>query len=372
MKDRNAQQLLAKVMEWNDLDVATEDLRRSVSNIQLLADFKYDHYQRFEPGKRFIESLALWLRQFKRDQRHTALDFVLHHLVYFSDRELSHMVQMAYQDCILQERLRLVAEEQGIRRHRVGATAAHPRFAELGFKSLYLGLSDGARTNELRRASDGGIVNEQIWHAYELSEEKAHDMVEELKNTLAGRGLPSDNQHFTLIWLLDDFSASGNTYIRYDSGTREFKGKIRKIYDRLQEGDLVDRSHHEVFLLLYIATRQAIDHIQYWTERFTADMGYKPLSLRVICTIEPEGVVSADTWPPLGDLLKDTAYADSSVVDKHFRVGGTTDAARGFAGCGLPVALCHNTPNNSLYILWGPESKSFVGLFPRVSRHREF
>jgi hypothetical protein len=35
--------------------------------------------------------------------------------------------------------------------------------------------------------------------------------------------------------------------------------------------------------------------------------------------------------------------------------------------------LCYRTtrPNNSVYVLWGPENMIFPGLFPRVSRHRE-
>jgi len=37
----------------------------------------------------------------------------------------------------------------------------------------------------------------------------------------------------------------------------------------------------------------------------------------------------------------------------------------------LPVVLPAHTPNNSVYILWGPESYQFYGLFPRVSRHRD-
>src|SRR5688572_4692308 len=111
MKDNNAQQLLAKIMSWREADVTNADIIRSVSNLQLLADFKYDHYQRFEPGRRFIESLALWLNQFKELDRQTAFEFVLKHLVYFSDKELSHLVQTAYPDWILQERIRLVAEE---------------------------------------------------------------------------------------------------------------------------------------------------------------------------------------------------------------------------------------------------------------------
>ena len=372
MKDENARQLLAKVMAWEEVDFTTSDISHRVSILQLLADFKYDNYQRFEPGRRFIESLALWLSQFQKHDRQTALNFVIEHLVYFSDKELSHLVQTAYPDSIVQERIRLVADEQNIPRHRVGEIIAHRRYTELGLKSLYLGLSDGARTNELRRASDGGITNEQIWHAYELGEEKAEDMVSELRNILKQNGFPHATQHFTLIWLLDDFSGSGNTYIRYDSKQRQFKGKIRKIYDQLEAGSLIDKSHHEVILLLYVATRQAIDHIEYWSERFTSERGYKPLGLKILCPIEPDAAVNDTNCPQMRKILESSDYCDMSVVDKHFTVGGTSAPQRGFAGCSLPVVLSHNTPNNSLYILWGPESKSFVGLFPRVSRHREF
>jgi hypothetical protein len=88
MKDENALALLAKVMGW-DSDAAIE----YVPKLQLLADFKYDQYQRFAPGKRFIESLALWLKQFGAVDRQTALDFVLEELVFFSEQEMTHLVQ---------------------------------------------------------------------------------------------------------------------------------------------------------------------------------------------------------------------------------------------------------------------------------------
>jgi hypothetical protein len=368
MRDENAQQLLAKVMNWQD----EETVLLHVPNLQLLADYKYDHYQRFSPGKRFIENLALWLNQFDaRSDRAVALDFVMKSLVYFSEKELSHLVQTAHPDLIMQERIRLVAEEQDIPPHRVGTIIHHPRFKELGLKSLYLGLSDGARTNELRRASDGEISNEQIWQAYELGAEKIEDMATELKASLDRMGFASAPK-FNLIWLLDDFSGSGNTYIRFDGERGAYKGKIKKIYEHLHRGELVDRSHYEVFLLLYVATRQAIDHIEYWAERFTSENGYKPLQVRVLCPIEREVAVTNTARPGFTDLLEKPEYCDQTVVDKHFLVGGTNDARLGFAGCALPVVLSHNTPNNSIYILWGPEAHSFFGLFPRVSRHREF
>jgi hypothetical protein len=366
MKDQNAQQLLAKVMGWSDHSA----VHRHVPQLQLLADYKYDHYQRFGPGRRFIESLAIWLKQFDSAGRHTALKLVMDRLVYISDDEFSHLVQTAYPDWIVQERIRLVAEEKRISAHCVGEIVRDRRFEELSIKSLYLGLSDGARTNELRRASYGDISNEQIWQAYELGEGKASEMVAELGATLKKAKFVVDNPRFNMIWLLDDFSGSGNTYIRYDSKENKYKGKIKKIYERLHLGDLIDTSHYEVFLLLYVATRQALDHIEYWADQFTAEKGYKPLQVRVLCVIEPDVALTPESVPNLEALIAN-CY-DDRASDKHIAVGGTTDARWGFAGCALPIVLSHNTPNNSIYLLWGPENFNFHGLFPRVSRHREF
>lgn len=369
MHDQNAATLLAHVMHWQDIELVSGIL----DPLQLLADYKYDRYQQFGPGRRFIESLALWINQFATEKdRQGALDFVMRRLVYFSDEEMSHLVRTAYPDLIVQERIRMVAEEQDIAPHRVGEISHHPRFLELRLKSLYLGLSDGARTNELRRASYGDISNEQIWQAYELGEEKADDMTGELHKSLCKSGIELERPRFNLIWLLDDFSGSGNTYIRYDSEKKTFKGKIKKIYERLGKGDLVDPQHYEVFLLLYVATRQAIDHIEYWSERFTADNGYKPLQVRVLCPIEPEVSLTREMSPEIDALLSNPEYMDAKAADDHFLVGGTDDPRLGFAGCALPVVLSHNTPNNSVYLLWGPEHNKFSGLFPRVSRHREF
>jgi hypothetical protein len=406
MRDQNAQQLLAKVMNWQD----EAEVSNYVPSIQLLADFKYDHYQRFGPGKRFVESLALWLNQFDPADRSVALDFVHQRLIYFSDAEFQHLVQTAYPDLIAQERLHLVAEEQAIPTHRIAKIRQHRRFQELQLKSLYLGLSDGARTNELRRSSDGEISNEQIWQAYELGLDKAADMVSELKSALEKSGFAIDDPRFNelksalektkfvtddqqfkalkgaleksgfatqgprfnLIWLLDDFSGSGNTYIRFDGKQGKYKGKIKRVYERLHMGDLVDTSHYEVFLLLYVATRKAIDHIEYWSERFTAENGYKPLHVRVLCPIEDRESLTPVNAPELQGLLDNPNYYDPRASDKHIAVGGTESAQRGFAGCALPVVLSHNTPNNSVYFLWGPEPFKFFGLFPRVSRHREF
>lgn len=367
MQDLNAAGLLARVMGWQQPQMVQDN----VPELQLLAYYKYDDYQRFGPGRRFIESLALWLNRLDLEDRPAALELVKDRLVFFSDREMSHLVEMAYPDLIVQDRLRLVAEEYGLPTHKVGELSRHPRFKELRLKSLYLGLSDGARTNELRRASDHEINNEQIWQAYELGEQKSGAMLIDLKKSLEKADLEAASPHFNLIWLLDDFSGSGNTYIRYDSEGKSYGGKLQKVYNQLHQLNLIDPSHYEVFLVLYIATRQAIDHIEYWSERFTSEYGYKPLQLRVLCPLERDLALTANPSESIKALLNKGKYFDSRVNDTHMKVGGT-DGRLGFADCALPVVLSHNTPNNAIYLLWGPEQYDYSGLFPRVVRHKDF
>ncbi|MDP2431832.1 MAG: hypothetical protein U1E29_17950 [Coriobacteriia bacterium] len=367
MQDLNAAELLARVMGWQD----PEPVLKHVPELQLLAYYKYDYYQRFGPGRRFIESLALWLNGLDPEDRPAALELVKEKLVYFSDSEVSHLVETAYPDLIVQERLRLVAEENDIPTHKVGELSKHPRFEELRLKSLYLGLSDGARTNELRRASNHRINNEQIWHAYELGEQKSASMLKDLKGELEKSDFQADSPHFNLIWLLDDFSGSGNTYIRYDSKEKTYGGKLQKVYEQLHQRRLIDPSHYEVFLVLYIATRQAIDHIEYWSERFTSERGFKPLQLRVLCKLERDLALTENPTASIAALLAKQKYFDPKANDKHMQVGGA-DGRLGFANCALPVVLSHNTPNNSVYLLWGPEQLDYPGLFPRVVRHRDF
>ena len=50
MKDKNAQELLTTVMGWTDQDTVLQHVPVS----SLLADYKYNDYQRYGPGKRCI------------------------------------------------------------------------------------------------------------------------------------------------------------------------------------------------------------------------------------------------------------------------------------------------------------------------------
>ncbi len=87
--------------------------------------------------------------------------------------------------------------------------------------------------------------------------------------------------------------------------------------------------------------------------------------------LPPEFVVTGQSHREFGALIQ--AYYDDSIEDEHMQKGGD-DARFGFGKCGLPLVLEHNTPNNSLALLWA-ETDGGCGkhpmrpLFRRRQRH---
>ena len=67
-----------------------------------------------------------------------------------------------------------------------------------------------------------------------------------------------------------------------------------------------------------------------------------------------------------------------SIRTKHTDVGGVTHLGLGYGGCALPLVLEHNTPNNSVALLWaetdggvrdGASAPAMRPLFRRRQRH---
>src|SRR5579863_1413712 len=169
MKDRLAEELLAKVMNWSPGEVAS-----NLPPLQAIADYKYDEYQKFSPGMRFIESLALWLSQFATaEERITALDFIRRKLIFVSNAEINHLVSIAYPDYIRPVLLAMAAAKAGFQPWHVGKVSASSEFRVLQRRSLFLGLSDGARMDIFRRSSPT-LTHEQIRQSHELSDERVN------------------------------------------------------------------------------------------------------------------------------------------------------------------------------------------------------
>jgi len=367
VRDLLAERLLAKVMGWTQEDVVQER-----PDLQAMAAYKYDEYQQFSPGMRFVESLALWLSQFKTaHERIVAYEFVKKRLIFCSTAELNHLVRIAYPDHIRPLLLRKVATEAGYNARHVAKVAESVKFKIRQRQCLFLGLSDGAHIDVFRRSNSPELSHEQMLQTYEISSERVESLLKKLADDMAnllGGAAPDHMPKFRTVVLLDDLSASGKSYVdREQDGT--FGGKIGRFYrnvtdPRNEVSRLVDLRHTEIFVVLCLATAQARDRLENFLKEMWEPLGTESAVI-VVHPLQEENCLKPGGSSAFETLLHD--YYDPTIEDEHTKKGGT-DLKYGFAECGLPLVLSHNTPNNSLYLLWA-ESKKVRALFPRVSRH---
>ena len=370
MRKDLAETLLASIMGWSDATKATERAR-----LESFASYKYDEYQQFAPGRRFIESLALWLRQFEAgDERRDAYNFVRDRLVFLSTSEINHLVELTFPTAIRPHLIRDAAAELGIRSDLVKAITTTPEYRARLRRTLVLGMSDGAHTDWFRRANPLEMSNEQVFHAYDVSDAKAEDLNGHLRKDLMeilGREPTDEEARFQYVVLLDDFSASGTSALREDNAGG-WTGKIAKVVELLEQdsrlGATVAAEGVRLMVVLYVAADQAIDHIKERLPKLTFSKG--TLHFDVIHRLGPSTPLDVPRDAAIIALAQQNRYFDDTVDDEHAAVAGTSKRL-GYARCRLPVVLSHNTPNNSIFLLWAEDVQSVRGLFPRVDRHRK-
>lgn len=353
MKEDLAEDLLGKIMEWDGPLLAEFG-----PQLQALARYKYDEYGTFRPGEHFLESLGRWLWQLKTlDERKTALDFVLKRLVFISDAEIEHAIELVYRDVVRPLIRSHVAHALGLQKHLVRRLTGDPLFKSFQRRLLILGLSDGARLDRLRRASPE-LSHEQFALVPMPSIPDVKGMCEKLAEGLEQLKVPGDPK-FNHVLLVDDFTGSGYTMIREDKG--KFSGKLFKVkkhFEALSKQGLLE-NNAGVTVVTYVASEAA----EKWVTGHLASAGI-PWAFRSIHRV-PDSSRVVD--PAVEKLCLD--YYDSALEDKH-----KGNAALGYRESRLPLVLTHNTPNNSICLLW-LDTSEMTGtlrrhaLFPRYERH---
>ena len=340
-----------------------DDFPDHLGILRSLAKYKYDHFEQYSPGRQFIESLALWLFQFTGpSERKHALQFVLKRLIFVSDLEMRHLVSLMALDRIPRLLQGQVTRQISLPRYAVAAARNTNEFRRAARASLFLGMSDGARIDQLRRSNEG-LSNEQFAMNYELSDLRACAMTAELRKDTG-----EDNAEFKQVFLVDDFSGSGHTILRRREGANPEGRLVRFVTDTLPK--ISNGSCPKVFIALYMATDQAIGHLQSQISSYPSPpwSGCDQPEVVAVMTIGDQfrfrhGIYRGDNEPDASFDRLLHRYYDPSVEDEHMgRV------LHGFADCGLPLVLSHNSPNNSLYLLW--ERKETQPLFPRFERHQ--
>ena len=372
MINRLALSLIAEIMAWNE-----EEVTREYAWLRLMSAVKYDGYSDFRAGVRFLENLAIWLRQFEPEDRRAAYNFVRHRLVYISTAEMHRVIDTFVPESVTPYLREAAAAEVGIKPYE---TWGHPQgveaFNRLLRCSLFVGLSDGSRIDVLRRANSGRLVQDQVVPMLDVGIEKWADLKKELDSEL-GAGARFEN-----VFLIDDFTASGTTFIR-QSEEGKWKGKLKKFNDMVcnarneMGNDFPISEEYNLHIHHYVSTEQARQALE---ERVAdADQNWQERSFSSY-RITQGLLLPADLRMSEGadeDMLSicDQYYDDHLYqrLKKHCNEAGQSDMKRGYAACSLPVILEHNTPNNSISILWaetpGKHGHRMSPLFRRRDRH---
>lgn len=356
---------LGEIMGWE-----TDRARQEFNWLRLMSQMKYDGYHDFLAGARFVESLADWLQQFTLAERPAAYDLIRNSLVYVSASEMNHLVDLFYPETVQWRIQQAVALRMKIPKYLVWATEqSRALYRRLLRQTLFIELSDGARIDVFRRANAGHVNNEQVMTAPRMNDQKWAEVLTDLRQELG-----DDKAQFAFVFLIDDFIASGTTFLRLESG--EWKGKLAKFWRDVQK---VLPSHFEPNWRLcvhhYLATYRANAAVQEGQRQALAQLGAGNWfdNVRFSCGAELPEDLPLDNRRHSAFLALTQKYYDSSIETKHTDLGGT-DARLGFSACALPVVLEHNTPNNSVALLWadtngGDGRHAMRPLFRRRQRH---
>ncbi|SEP41086.1 hypothetical protein SAMN04487843_11682 [Methylobacterium sp. ap11] len=375
--------LIASVMKW-DNEVAT----REYAWLHLMSSMKYDTYSDFRAGARFLESLVSWLRRFEEADRDVAYAFVKTRLVYISSAEMQRLIDCFVPETVTPYLRRVVAGKLGIRPYEVWKTPEASRtFDQHLRRCLFVGLSDGSRIDILRRANAGRLSQEQVVPMMNIDDDKWKGLAEDLRNDLGSEATFDD------VYLIDDFTASGTTFIRFPEGKpkgklAKFEGIVRDARARLGAQFPLSRGY-TLHIHHYVSTSQAhsvlCDRIEEAEHKYP-DRNFGKAIITEGMLLPPElriCIVDEETRKILP-----TKESDSTIIDlceryydhdlfkrleKHCKEAGQVDMRFGYANCALPMILEHNTPNNSVPLLWaetdGKEGKPMRSLFLRRDRH---
>jgi hypothetical protein len=364
MNEQLALRTLSNLLNWD------QEAQDEFAWLRLMSKYKYDAYQGYEPGLRFFESLIGWLHQFEDvADRKTAYQFLKLRLMFFSRDEVAHLVHRLY-PYVRETLSKAIAESYGIKPYEVWAnTTTRAQFEICLRKTLFVGLSDGAMMDIFRRANEGRLSNEQIVVAHEISELKWKSMIEKLGDTIKNKKWSTDCS-FDHVFLIDDFTASGTSLIDHKVDG-SWGGKINKFIEGNQ--DYLDKGwlkspcclhvHH------YLASGSAKKNIESLITKLHALHPSFKINLSFGHIIEDKFKVTKENDPAFYDLL-------TRHYDKEVQTEISKEVQYGYKGCALSVVLEHNTPNNTVSLIWAESSdiiatggKSMKPLFRRRTRH---
>ena len=375
MRFNQAKKFLAQLMGWDEIEAT-----REFQEMDLMADIKYDSYDQFMPGIKFVGNFYLWLSQFKDPaERKVMYDFVKKYIIYINSIQISHLIDLLYNTKVIpliREKVLadFMSKEKTVNKYNYRQLDNSPEFKSHKRKTLFIGLSDGSHIDIIRRNSY--LDNDQVLTNYYPDDTKIEGLAKDLAKSK--EVVHDATKKFETIVLIDDFTASGSSFIRKE-GDGTFAGKLPKFFKTICENQqfkniLIDGFEVRIYFL--IATKSALDHINLLLDEFMKD--YDGLAVKAECIqtlgedakfTNHQEQVAKDVLAIIENYVNEPklteAYKNSySDGDKRYHLG--------YKQCALTVVLNHNTPNNSLPIIWQPKREGDAPLYPlfyRITRH---
>lgn len=376
MNEQLGLRVLGAVMNWDD-----ERARNEFAWLKLIARLKYDSYGDFRAGMRFIESLATWLQQFKLGERAAAYEFIRHTLVYIGPAEMKHLVERFYPSKVRRRLTQTLARDLRIPAYRVLVEAAD-QSERLRRQTLFVGLSDGARLDTIRHMNTGILSNEQFLQSTQVDVDKWKNLLEDLRSDL-----DCSLARFRLIYLIDDFVGTGTSLLRFDKVQEEWKGKLIRFMKSIERAnkslakDSLIQADCELCIHHHVASSAAVDAVKNRLRcvKSTVDESWNwPPNLSFGTILPPDLPINSSGEKNKEFLQLTDTYYDPRMRTRHTDIGGVDHLGLGYGGSALPLVLEHNTPNNSVALLWaetdggivdGVQTPAMRPIFRRRQRH---
>jgi len=294
---------------------------------------------------------------------------------------MERLVEQFYPRTVRDRIVSTLAAQLSIRPYRV-LVDAQTESMRLLRQTLFMGLSDGARIDMIRHANSDLLSNEQFVQSTQVDIEKWKDLLDNLR-----KDLNDSAARFRLVFLVDDFTGTGTSLLRFDTEKREWKGKLFRFRDSVESAKnaLADdgpfEEGWELCIHHYVASSAAVSAIkdrindaasvfcEGWATRTHPSFG---------TVLPPDIPIDAPGSRNAGFIQLTQAYYDPIIRTKHTDVGGVAHLGLGYGGCALPLVLQHNTPNNAVALLWaetdggvrnGVRAPAMRPLFRRRQRH---
>jgi len=357
-----------EVLSYRLLDADTEAFRRIRSlsptisrrkelthNLRFMAKYKYDSYEVYSAGKRFLPSLLEWLSQFRKNGEKEAGLIIVRELLFLSRTEMQELSRVTYQNILL-EMMDEIIRVQGL--NRFDYATAFDRLDPFLEKCVFIGMSDGAQIDYFRRHSGGKIRNEQAVPYYKVDEEEKQF-----------------HSKARYAFLLEDMCGSGTTFLRTENahGRINIVGQFPRFLKKWSKFTSFDAIYYCPYLIAEKGLRR-LSMLSVGPKRIVDRR--RKLRFKII-----PGMIIPETYSilnPHNEMFSNAErhrimklcnnYYDREVEDEHTLKGG--GCRFGFGGIGIFLVRYNNTPNNTPSILWHANlAKGRKPLFRRLARH---